>query len=139
LTFHLANAAMLPLLGGTVTKRSTDWAAVLIAACIVVPQIVVALTSPWVGRMAEQWGRRPLLIIGFAALPIRALLFSVVSSPYLLVPIQMLDGVSAAIFGVLLPLVIADATRGTGRFNLSQGIVGSAAGIGASLSTLLAG
>ncbi len=61
------------------------------------------------------------------------------TSPYLLVPIQVLDGITAAIFGVLLPLVIADATRGTGRFNLSQGIVGSAAGIGASLSTLFAG
>ena len=139
LTFHLANAAMLPLLGGIVTKRSTDWATVLIAACIVVPQIVVAALSPWVGRMAEIVGRRPLLIIGFAALPIRSVLFAVVTSPYLLVLIQMLDGISAAIFGVLLPLVISDTTRGTGRFNLSQGIVGSAAGVGASLSTLLAG
>jgi MFS family permease len=139
LAFHLANAAMLPLLGGVVTKRSTDWATVLIATCIVVPQVVVALFSPWVGRKAETWGRRPLLLIGFAALPIRSLLFALVSTPYLLVIIQMLDGISAAIFGVMLPLVIADATRGTGRFNLSQGIVGSAAGVGASLSTLLAG
>ncbi len=139
LMFHLANAAMLPLLGGTVTKRSTDWATVLIAACIVVPQVVVAGFSPWVGRQAERWGRRPLLLLGFAALPVRSALFALVSSPYLLVVIQMLDGISAAIFGVMLPLVIADTTRGTGRFNLSQGIVGSAAGIGASFSTVLAG
>jgi predicted MFS family arabinose efflux permease len=40
---------------------------------------------------------------------------------------------------VLVPLVVADITRGTGRFNLAQGIVGTGTGIGASLSTTLAG
>jgi MFS family permease len=139
LLFHLANAAMLPLMGSLLTMRSANWATVLIAVCIVVPQFVVALFSPWVGRQAERWGRRPLLLLGFAALPIRGLLFAVVSNPYLLVCVQILDGISAAVLGVLVPLVVADATRGTGRFNLAQGIVGTAVGIGASLSTTLAG
>jgi len=112
---------------------------VLIAACIVVPQLVVAAFSPWVGRQAQQWGRRPLLLIGFAALPLRGVLFGAVTDPFLLVSVQLLDGISAAMLGVLVPLVIADATRGTGRFNLAQGVVGSAVGIGASLSTTLAG
>ena len=40
---------------------------------------------------------------------------------------------------LLLPLVVADIMRGTGRFNLGLGIVGSAVGIGAALSTTLAG
>ena len=139
LLFHLANAAMLPLMGSLLTTRSSDWATVLIAACIVVPQLVVAAFSPWVGRQAQQWGRRPLLLLGFAALPLRGLLFGVVTDPFLLVSVQLLDGISAAALGVLVPLVIADVTRGTGRFNLAQGIVGSAVGIGASLSTTLAG
>ena len=73
LLFHLANAAMLPLMGSVVTMRSSAWATILIAACIVVPQLVVAALSPWVGRRAQIWGRRPLLLIGFAALPIRGL------------------------------------------------------------------
>ena len=77
LLFHLANAAMLPLVGSVVTMRSSQWATVIIAACIVVPQLVVAALSPWVGRQAQIWGRRPLLLIGFAALPIRGLLFAV--------------------------------------------------------------
>jgi MFS family permease len=139
LLFHLANAAMLPLMGSLLTTRSSDWATVLIAACIVVPQLVVAAFSPWVGRQAQQWGRRPLLLLGFAALPLRGVLFGAVTDPFLLVGVQLLDGISAAMLGVLVPLVIADATRGTGRFNLAQGIVGSAVGIGASLSTTLAG
>jgi MFS family permease len=139
LLFHLANAAMLPLMGSVVTMRSARWATVLIAACIVVPQVVVAGLSPWIGRRAQIWGRRPLLLVGFAALPIRGILFASVTDPELLVIVQLLDGVTAAVFSVLVPLVIADLTRGTGHFNLGQGIVGTFTGIGASLSTTFAG
>jgi predicted MFS family arabinose efflux permease len=137
--FHLANAAMLPLMGSVVTMRSSQWATVLIAACIVVPQLVVAALSPWVGRQAETWGRRPLLLLGFAALPVRGVLFAMVKDPNLLVAVQLLDGLTASVFGVMVPLIIADLTRGTGHFNLGQGIVGTTTGIGASLSTTLAG
>jgi MFS family permease len=139
LMFHLANGSMLPLMGSVMTMRSAQWATLLIAACIVVPQLVVAAMSPWFGSRAEIWGRRPLLLIGFAALPIRGLLFALVSNPLLLVVVQLLDGVTAAVFAVMVPLVIADLTRGTGRFNLGQGIIGTATGIGASLSATFAG
>ena len=137
--FQLANAAMLPLMASIVTMRSSAWATTLVAAAIVVPQLVVAAFSPSVGRWAQRWGRRPILLIGLAALPIRGLLFMVVVDPRLLVAVQLLDGICAAVFGVLVPLTIADITRGTGRSNLAQGIVGSGIGIGASLSTTLAG
>jgi len=139
LLFHLANAAMLPLMGSVVTMRSARWATVLIAACIIVPQLVVAASSPWIGRRAQIWGRRPLLLIGFAALPVRGILFASVTNPELLVIVQLLDGVTAAVFSVLVPLVVADLTRGTGHFNLGQGLVGTFIGIGASLSATLAG
>ena len=139
LLFHLANAAMLPLMGGVVTTRSAQWATVLIAACIIVPQIAVAIFSPWVGRQAQAWGRRPILLAGFAALCIRGVLFAAVTNPYALVAVQLLDGVSAAALGVMVPLIVADVTRGTGRFNLALGFIGSAVGIGASASTTLAG
>jgi predicted MFS family arabinose efflux permease len=111
----------------------------MIAACIVVPQLVVAFISPWVGRRAQQWGRRPLLLVGFAALPVRGVLFAIVPEPNLLVVVQLLDGISAAMLGVMGPLIVADITRGTGRFNLAQGIMGTAIGIGASISTTFAG
>ena len=136
---QLANAAMLPLMAGVVTTRSSQWAPVLIALCIVVPQAIVALMSPTVGAKAQAWGRRPLLLIGFAALAIRGLLFASVSDPYLLVAVQLFDGITAAVFAVLIPLTVADVAFGSGHFNLAQGIVGTATGIGASLSTVLAG
>ncbi|WP_349628859.1 MFS transporter [Bradyrhizobium sp. AUGA SZCCT0177] len=136
---QLANAAMLPLMAGIVTTRSTQWAPVLIAACIILPQAIVALTSPSVGRKAQQWGRRPLLLIGFTALAIRGVLFATVTDPYLLVAVQFFDGVTAAVFGVLIPLTVADIAFGSGHFNLAQGVVGTAVGIGASCSNILAG
>ena len=139
LLFQLANAAMLPLMAGVVTTRSSQWAPVLIAACIIVPQAIVALTSPSVGRKAQAWGRRPLLLLAFGALAIRGLLFAVVSDPYLLVAVQVFDGITAAVFSVMVPLIVADVAFGSGHFNLAQGIVGTATGIGASLSTVLAG
>jgi MFS family permease len=137
--FHLSNAAMLNLAAGEVTMHMSDNVQLVIAACIIVPQMVVAALSPWVGRSSERWGRRPILLLGFSALPVRALLFAGVSSPYLLVPVQVFDGISAAVFGVMLPLIAADVAGGKGHFNLCIGLFGLTAGIGATLSTLVAG
>ena len=137
--FFLANAAMLPLVGSVLTLRASETATALVAACIMVPQAVLALTAPLAGRLAQSWGRKPLLLIGFVALPIRGLLFAYVDSPYWLVAIQVFDGVSASVLGVLVPLIVSDLTRKTGRFNLALGAVGTAMGLGAALSTSLAG
>jgi predicted MFS family arabinose efflux permease len=130
---------MLPLMAGIVTSKSSQWAPVLIAVCIVVPQAIVALMSPTVGAKAQAWGRRPLLLIGFGALALRGVLFAVARDPYVLVAVQLLDGITASVFSVLVPLTVADVAFGSGHFNLAQGIVGTATGIGASLSTVLAG
>ena len=108
-------------------------------AAIVVPQFTVTVLSPIVGRLADSWGRRPLLLFGFGALAVRGVLFAFTSDPRALVTIQLLDGVSAASLGVLVPLTIADLTRECGHFNLAQGSVGCAMGVGASLSTTLSG
>ena len=137
--FHLANASMLPLAASMLTLRSSDAASAMVAAAIVVPQAIVAVLSPLVGLKAQSWGRRPLLVIGFAALFLRGVLFSITIDPALLVAVQALDGVSAAVLGVLVPLTVADVTARSGRFNLAQGAVGCAVGIGASISTTLAG
>jgi MFS family permease len=137
--FQLANASILPLVGEGLIYHGDSRSSLIVSALIVLPQIIVALMAPWVGRQAENWGRRPLLLIGFGALPARALLFALVTDPPLLFAFQLLDGISGAIVGVMTALVIADATNGTGRFNLAQGLIGTASGIGASLSTALFG
>jgi MFS family permease len=133
--FQFANASMLPLVGEQLAHRSGTDASFIVSALIIVPQIIVALTAPWAGGQAQSWGRRPLLLMGFSALTVRALLFAVTTNPLLLICIQLLDGISGSALGVLTALIVADLTKGTGRFNLAQGFVGTLAGIGASLST----
>jgi MFS family permease len=151
--FHAANAAMLPLVGTEMAMRSDrfvlpivgteismgQWASMLVALCIVVPQLVVATIAPGVGRLAVTWGRRPVLLLGFAALPARAAILAINSDPWVIVAAQVLDGICGAVLGVLVPLSLADIARGSGRFNLAQGVAASATGIGAAASTAVAG
>jgi MFS family permease len=137
--FQFANASMLPLVGARLAYHDGTGASFIVSALIILPQIVVALSAPRAGQLAQSWGRRPLLLIGFGALAVRALLFAVTVDPPLLICIQLLDGVSGSTLGVLTALIVADLTSGTGRFNLAQGYVGMLAGIGASLSTTFFG
>ncbi len=137
--FTFANAAMLPLASGAITKRASAEASLLIAACIVIPQIVVALISPTVGRMAEVRGRKIVLLVGFSILPIRGVLLALITDPSWVVLVQALDGIAAACFGVMMPLITTDIAARTGHLNLSLGFVGFSVGIGATLSTTIAG
>lgn len=137
--FHFANAAMLPLLGELLAKGRGRSSMLFMSACVVTTQFVITLLASWSGRKAGTWGRKPLLLIAFGVLPIRGILYTLTSNTELLVAIQVLDGIGAGIFGVVSVLVIADLTRGTGRFNLTLGAITTAVGIGASLSQVIAG
>jgi MFS family permease len=134
--FQVANASILPLIGETLVHAEGRWSSPVTSALIVAPQLIVGLLAPWVGRTANTWGRRPLLFIGLGVVPVRAAFFALTVDPALLVVIQMLDGLSGATLGVLTTLVISDLAKGTGRFNLAQGFVGTLSGIGASLRNL---
>lgn len=137
--FHLANAAMMPQIASGITMRAGDWATKLVSACVIVPQLIVVLLSPRIGQRAQALGRRPLILAAFAALITRATLFAFIDNPFLIVALQVLDGLAGAILSVIVSLVIADVTRGTGHFNLAVGTIGTAMGIGAALSTTLGG
>jgi len=140
--FHLANAAMLPLALNELAKH-TPSAGLVVPAAIIVPQVIVATMSPWVGSKAQTLGRRPVLLAGFAALPVRGVLFALLvwagPAGLPLVAIQLLDGVSATVFGLTLPLIAADVTQRTGNLNLAIGALGLATGLGATTSTTVAG
>jgi len=137
--FHFANAAMLPLLGEMLAKGHGRSSMMFMSACVVTTQLVVTLISSWSGRKAGSWGRKPLLLIAFGVLPVRGVLYTLTHNTNALVAIQVLDGVAAGIFGVVSVLVIADLTKGSGRFNFTLGAIGMAVGIGASLSQVIAG
>jgi MFS family permease len=129
--FHFANAAMLPQLGEMLSHGSRASAAPFMSACIIVTQVVIMCFAPAIGRFANPHGRKPLLMVGFGVLPTH--------NACSLIAIQVLDGVANAIFVVISILVVADRTRGTGRFNLAQGSLATAVGIGAALSNTFGG
>jgi MFS family permease len=137
--FTLGNAAMLPLASSELTRRAATAGSLFIAASIVLPQVIVALFSPAMGRLAKRRGRRIALALCCGALALRGGLFAVVSDPLPMVLVQALDGVAGAGFGVLVPLVTSDIAGRSGHFNLCLGLVGFAIGLGATGSTALAG
>lgn len=137
--FHFANAAILPLLGEMLAKGHGRSSMMFMSSRVVTTQLVITLLASWAGRKAGSWGRKPLLLIAFGVLPVRAVLYTLTANTEALVAIQVLDGVGAGIFGVVSVLVIADLTRGSGRFNLTLGAIATAVGIGASLSQTIAG
>ena len=137
--FHLANAALLPLVGQKLAAAHPAEATAMMSACIVAAQAVMLPIALLVGRKADSWGRKPLFLAGFAILPIRAVLYTFSDDSLWLIGVQILDGVGAGIFGALTPLVIADIMRGTGRYNLAQGAIATVQGIGAALSGLASG
>jgi len=137
--FHFANAAMLPQLGEMLSRGSVRSAAPFMSACIIVTQFVIMVSAAWVGRLANAYGRKPLLLLGFGVLPIRAVLYVLIHNTPGLIAVQLLDGVANCIFGVVSVLVVADRTEGTGRFNLMQGSLATAVGIGAALSNSFGG
>jgi MFS family permease len=137
--FHFANAAMLPLLGEMLAQGQGRNSMMFMSACVVTTQLVITLLASWSGRTAGAWGRKPLLLVAFGALPVRGVLYTLTHNTGALVAIQILDGVGAGIFGVVSVLVIADLTRGSGRFNLALGAISTAVGIGAALSQAIAG
>jgi MFS family permease len=137
--FHFANAPLLPLVGQKLAQAYPKWATTMMSSCIIAAQLIMLPVALAVGRTADRIGRKPILLVGFAVLPVRAVLYTLSDSAPWLIGVQLLDGVGAGIFGAITPLLIADLMRGTGRYNLAQGAVATAQGLGASLSGLAAG
>jgi predicted MFS family arabinose efflux permease len=138
--FHFGNAAMLPMAGQVLAVSHPGTDTIALSACIIAAQLVMVGVAWGVGRAAARGiGRKPTFLLALAILPVRGVLFSFTSSPYAVVAIQLLDGVAAGIFGVVSVLIASDLMRGTGRFNLAQGLTALAIGIGAALSNVTAG
>lgn len=137
--FHLANAAMLPLVGQKLALQDKNLGTSLMSACIAAAQVVMVPMAILVGRKADQWGHKRFFLAALLILPLRAVLYTFSDAKAWLVGVQLLDGIGAGIFGAIMPVIVADLMRNTGRFNVAQGAVITAQSIGAALSTALAG
>src|SRR6476660_6777594 len=102
--FHFDNAPLLPLVGQKLALANQQLATAMMSFCIIAAQLVMLPIALFAGRGVDRWGRRPILLIGFAILPIRAVLYTLSDDSVWLITVQLLDGVGAGIFGVLTPL-----------------------------------
>jgi MFS family permease len=137
--FHLGNAAMLPLYGLAVVAAREGNPAAFVATTIVVAQATMVLTAVIAMRMSERRGLWLVMLISFAALPIRGLIAAYVIKGWGVFPVQILDGIGAGLQSVGVPGLVARILNGTGRVNVGQGAVMTVQGVGASLSPAIGG
>ena len=136
--FNLSNGPMLGLLGQKLVHDGLDgtrWTAnyVIVAQLTMIPVALLA------GSIADRRGRRMLLFVACAVLPVRALISALVSDPYWLIAAEILDGVASGIVGVAVPVVVADLTWGSGRTQTALGAVAAVQGVGGALSAWIGG
>jgi MFS family permease len=137
--FHLGNGAMLPLYGLAVVGAGKGDAALFTATTVVVAQAVMILASLLAMRMAAGKGYWLVLLISFAALPLRGALAGTFIEHWGVWPVQALDGIGAGLQSVAVPGLVACMLDGTGRVNVGQGAVMTVQGVGASLSPAIGG
>jgi MFS family permease len=137
--FHLGNAAMLPLYGMAVVTGDHANGPGFVAITIVVAQGVMIVTALAAMQLGEKRGLWIVLLISFAALPVRGLLAAFLIGRWGVYPVQFLDGIGAGLQSVAVPALVARILNGTGRINVGQGAVMTAQGIGASLSPAIGG
>ena len=135
--FHLANAPVMPFLGAYVTKLGGN--NIQVAAIVLVAQAVMIPVSLAAGWLCDCWGRKWVFGIGFVALPVRIILYSLTRDPWMLVALQSLDGIGAGIYGVVIVAICADLTRGKGGFNALCGMIATALAVGGVIGPLGAG
>ena len=136
--FNLGNGTMLSLLGQRLAMsgaNATAWT----ADYVVVAQLTMIPTALWAGSLADRRGRRRLLLLAFAALPVRAALSAWLTDPLWLIPAEVLDGLSSGLIGVAVPIVVADLTWGSGRTQTALGTVNALQGAGGALSGIFGG
>ncbi len=138
--YYFANASTLTLVSEMLTQGKKGHASVWqVSAAVVVAEAAMVAVAISCGKLADRWGRKRLFLLGFAVLALRNALTVVSHNPTYLISIQVLDGVAMGIYGVLLTVVTADLAKGSGRFNLVQGAVQSAMGLGGIFSNSLFG
>ncbi len=137
--FNLANASLLGIVAQQLALANPGQGIALTAATAIAAQAVMVPAAALAGWRADVWGRKPLLLAGFFALVLRALLFAAGGGPAWIIGVQLLDGFAVGLLGSLFPVVVADLTEGLGCFNGAQGAIGTVQDVGGVLSGAMTG
>ncbi|TXN06782.1 MFS transporter [Methylobacterium sp. WL103] len=137
--FQLANGPMASLVAQKISLAHEDWSAAITSTTIIAAQVVMLPMAIMVGRFADGWGRKPIILFAFAMLPVRALLYTVSDDAIWLFAVQSLEGVSTGLYSAIKPLMIADFMEDKRRYNLASGAIATVQGVAIALSNVLAG
>jgi MFS family permease len=86
------------------------------------------LFAPWLGRLSDRFGRRPLMLASIAGGAAAHLLFATAGSVAMLLVARSLSGIAAANYGIA-QAYLADVTPPAQR-SRAMGLVGAAFGLG---------
>ena len=140
--YHAANAPGGVYLG-LFLKRDLHAPDRMLAYAFVVSMAAWMLVVWPGGRLADRWGRKPLLIAGWTIMALRLALVALVRSPELAVANQALDGLGNGLFAVVAAAWVTDRLADPRRSGEAQVIVGSClvfgSAIGPAAASLLVG
>ena len=135
--FNLANAPSTALVALYINHLGGSKAQ--IANVVLIGQLVMVGAAWLAGRLGDAWGRKPLMIACFIALPVRILLYAAVHEARWLPLIQTLDGIGGGIYGVVVVSICADICGKRPCFNTLVGLTATTLAFGGVLGPLLAG
>ncbi|MEI8334861.1 MAG: MFS transporter [Chloroflexota bacterium] len=100
--------------------------------------IPILLLSPLAGRWVDRLGALRFIVVGSAMIIVAAFLYPIIADPYLVLPVNILEGTGFALLG---PAVYAVVSWGSpaGRSSTAQGLFGAAGTLGFIISSLVAG
>jgi len=93
--------------------------------------------APWLGRLSDRFGRRPLMLASIAGSVAAHLLFATAGSLAMLLVARSLSGIAAANYGIA-QAYLADVTPPAER-SRAMGLVGAAFGLGFVIGPALGG
>ncbi|MGP6443041.1 MFS transporter [Rahnella aceris] len=140
LLFHLANAALLPMLSMRIAAAPGSVNPGLYAAAtVIISQMVMIPVAIWTAGRIDRVGYWRLIMLALLIMPVRAALAASSAAPLMMVPVQILDGFAAGVLGVVVPSFIVVLLRGNGHVNAGQSVVMLMQGVGAAMSPALTG
>lgn len=136
--FHAANAPGGVYLG-LFLKRDLHAPDRLLAYAFAVSMAAWVLVVRPAGRLADRWGRKPLLVAGWAIMSARLGLIALIHDPWAAVANQALDGLGNGLFAVVAAAWVTDRLADPRRAGEAQVIVGSCLVLGSALGPAASG
>lgn len=136
--YQTANGAMLPFLAQARTAAGAD-PSITTGVMTVVAQATMVGAALVAARIANGRGHSGVMSLALGLVIVRGVLAAFGTSWWVVIPVQVLEGLAMGLGGVAIPALVAEIMEDTGHATAGLGGVMTAFGAGATVSPLLAG